>query len=110
MWHPTSCASGIGRPATSKRFTQRRGLPIQSGLISYINRLLDGWRTLYQPGGYRQRDTERGSLSSREREIVDLIAQGQSNKAIAKTLGIGDETVKSHVKNIFIKLGVDTRA
>jgi LuxR family maltose regulon positive regulatory protein len=78
--------------------------------ISYVDHLLDGWRILYQPGGYRQRDTERGSLSSREGEIVDLIARGQSNKEIAKTLGIGVETVKSHVKNIFMKLGVDKRA
>jgi LuxR family transcriptional regulator, maltose regulon positive regulatory protein len=81
-----------------------------NGLIPYANHLLDGWRMLYQPGGNRPRDTERGSLSSREREIVDLIARGQSNKAIANTLGIGAETVKSHVKSIFMKLGVDKRA
>jgi LuxR family maltose regulon positive regulatory protein len=81
-----------------------------NGLIAYINRLLDGWRLRYQPGDSRQRDTERGSLSARECEIVDLIARGRSNKEIAKTLGIGVETVKSHVKNIFAKLGVDRRA
>jgi LuxR family transcriptional regulator, maltose regulon positive regulatory protein len=79
-------------------------------LIPYVNHLLDGWRILYQPGGNRPRDTERGSLSPREREIVDLIARGQTNKAIANTLGIGAETVKSHVKSIFMKLGVDKRA
>ncbi|WP_158906063.1 LuxR C-terminal-related transcriptional regulator [Burkholderia sp. L27(2015)] len=81
-----------------------------SKLTAYINRLLHGWRVLYQPGGNHQRDTERGSLSAREREIVDLIARGQSNKEIARTLGIGAETVKSHVKSLFIKLGVDRRA
>jgi LuxR family maltose regulon positive regulatory protein len=79
-------------------------------LVSYIDRLLDGWRLLYRPGGNHQRDTEGGLLSAREREIVDLIARGQSNKEIAKTLGIGAETVKSHMKSIFTKLGVDKRA
>ncbi|MFP3553078.1 LuxR C-terminal-related transcriptional regulator [Paraburkholderia sp. SIMBA_049] len=78
--------------------------------LAYINRLLDGWRRLYQSDGVRQQDTERASLSAREREIVELIAQGQSNKEIAKNLGIGTETVKSHVKSIFMKLDVDRRA
>ncbi len=60
----------------------------------YIDRLLD----------------ERESLSAREHNIVELIAQGQSNKEIARSLGIAPETVKSHVKSIFVKLAVDKRA
>jgi len=51
-----------------------------------------------------------GLLSPRERTILELIAQGQSNKEIARELGITPETVKTHVKNIFIKLEVDKRA
>jgi LuxR family maltose regulon positive regulatory protein len=39
-----------------------------------------------------------------------LIAEGQSNKEIARALGITPETVKSHVKSIFVKLAVDKRA
>ncbi|WP_230426703.1 LuxR C-terminal-related transcriptional regulator [Cupriavidus yeoncheonensis] len=50
------------------------------------------------------------ALSVRERGILDLIAAGQSNKEIARTLGIGPETVKTHVKSIFVKLSVDKRA
>lgn len=76
----------------------------------YIDRLLDGWRALYQPASKPERDAERESLSARERNIVELIAQGQSNKEIARTLGIAPETVKSHVKSIFVKLAVDKRA
>src|SRR5271169_5954613 len=49
-------------------------------------------------------------LSPREISIVDLIGHGQSNKEIARQLGIMPETVKTHVKNIFLKLGVEKRA
>jgi DNA-binding CsgD family transcriptional regulator len=48
-------------------------------------------------------------LSPRERTILELIARGQSNKEIARELGITPETVKSHVKNIFNKLEVGKR-
>jgi LuxR family maltose regulon positive regulatory protein len=49
-------------------------------------------------------------LSLRERAILELIARGQSNKEIARELGITPETVKSHVKKIFTKLEVGKRA
>ena len=39
-------------------------------VVSYIDRLLDGWRALYQPDSQSQRDAERESLSARERDIV----------------------------------------
>ncbi len=50
------------------------------------------------------------ALSTRETEILKLIAQGLSNKEIARNLDIGPETVKSHLKNVFTKLGVERRA
>jgi ATP/maltotriose-dependent transcriptional regulator MalT len=49
-------------------------------------------------------------LSVREGYILDLIAQGRSNKEIARSLCIAPETVKTHVKHIFIKLNVEKRA
>ena len=49
-------------------------------------------------------------LSPRERSILELIGQGRSNKEIARALGISPETVKSHIKNMFTKLGVERRA
>ena len=57
-------------------------------------------------------DTSNGSvsLSPQARCILDLIAQGHSNKEIARKLGIAPETVKSHLRRIFIKLDVDRRA
>jgi LuxR family maltose regulon positive regulatory protein len=48
-------------------------------------------------------------MTKREREITDLIAQGTSNKAIARGLNITLYTVKSHVHNILQKLALDTR-
>jgi LuxR family maltose regulon positive regulatory protein len=78
--------------------------------VAYLDRLLDGWRALQAPGAKPASDTVREALSARERSIVELIAQGQSNKEIARTLGISPETVKTYVKNIFVKLNVDKRA
>jgi LuxR family transcriptional regulator, maltose regulon positive regulatory protein len=51
-----------------------------------------------------------GQLSPRERHILGLLSDGQSNKEIARGLGIAPETVKTHVSRIFGKLGVRTRA
>jgi DNA-binding NarL/FixJ family response regulator len=49
------------------------------------------------------------SLTERETEVLRLLAQGQSNKEIARTLVIGEKTVKTHVSNILAKLGVPSR-
>jgi len=54
--------------------------------------------------------TSRRSLSRRETGVLRMIAHGMSNKRIAKSLGITPETVKSHAKNIFVKLAARTRA
>jgi LuxR family maltose regulon positive regulatory protein len=49
------------------------------------------------------------TLTAREREVLAMISQGSSNKHIARALEIAPETVKSHVKRIFLKLAVSTR-
>ena len=49
------------------------------------------------------------TLTPRETEILGLLAEGQSNKAIARNLGISDGTVKLHVKAILRKLEVHSR-
>ena len=48
-------------------------------------------------------------LSPREREILMLIARGDSNKAIGRTLDIAETTVKIHVQHILRKLGLTSR-
>lgn len=48
-------------------------------------------------------------LTQRELEVLQLVAQGQNNKAIAKKLYISEKTVKNHLTSIFQKLGVTDR-
>ena len=48
-------------------------------------------------------------LSAREQEILDLVARGLSNKQIANTLELTENTVKFHLKNVFSKLSVNKR-
>jgi LuxR family maltose regulon positive regulatory protein len=51
-----------------------------------------------------------GVLSKREQEVLSELHEGKSNKEIARTLGLSDATVKFHLKNLFLKLGVSRRA
>jgi DNA-binding NarL/FixJ family response regulator len=48
-------------------------------------------------------------LSAREREVLDLVAEGLANKQIAHRLGITERTVKVHVGNVFRRIGVSDR-
>jgi LuxR family maltose regulon positive regulatory protein len=49
-------------------------------------------------------------LTCRERDVLNKICDGLTNKRIAQAFGISPETVKSHVKHIFLKLRVSNRA
>jgi DNA-binding NarL/FixJ family response regulator len=48
-------------------------------------------------------------LTTRETEVLRLLAEGKANKEIASSLYIGETTVKSHVSNILMKLGLTSR-
>jgi two-component system nitrate/nitrite response regulator NarL len=50
-----------------------------------------------------------GELTERERQVVQLLAEGLSNKLIADRLGISDHTAKFHVNGVLAKLGASTR-
>jgi pimeloyl-ACP methyl ester carboxylesterase/DNA-binding CsgD family transcriptional regulator len=50
------------------------------------------------------------TLTARQRELLELIAQGRDNAQIAATLGLSEKTVRNHITHIFAKLEVETRA
>ena len=64
---------------------------------------------LESAGGAGGKGRERSPLSTREREIVALVAQGYKNKEMAEKMFISEQTVKNHLHNIFDKLGVSDR-
>jgi DNA-binding CsgD family transcriptional regulator len=51
-----------------------------------------------------------GGLSAREVQVLRLVAAGGTNRAIARQLGISEKTVARHLSNIFVKLGLSSRA
>jgi DNA-binding NarL/FixJ family response regulator len=80
-------------------------------------RLLEGIRTVHAGGTYlpaelsnRMNEQVNSNISSRELEVLRLIALGKSNKEIATHLGIVEVTVKAHLVHIFKKLGAADRA
>jgi LuxR family maltose regulon positive regulatory protein len=80
-------------------------------LVAYVSNLTTIWQSRYQSEPRRTSvSATADSLSAREGDILRLIADGLSNKEIARNLAITPETVKSHVKHIFIKLNVERRA
>jgi LuxR family maltose regulon positive regulatory protein len=89
--------------------TERAGSPPE--LVSYVSNLSAAWRSRYQSEPQQTATSAAAeSLSGREGDILKLIAEGLSNKEIARNLAITPETVKSHVKHIFSKLNVEKRA
>jgi DNA-binding NarL/FixJ family response regulator len=60
--------------------------------------------------GTVQAGTDSGELTPREADVLRLIAEGQSNREIARTLFVSEATVKTHVNRIFAKTGSRDRA
>jgi two-component system NarL family response regulator len=79
-------------------------------MIGVIREVAGGGRPI--PPEVAQRLTSRmfqAVLTAREVEVLRLVAKGKRNKEIAGDLGISDETVQGHVKNILAKLSVHDR-
>ena len=83
------------------------GLPRGDAAISRktATRLIEGYATLSR----QQTKPSESLLTPREMELLQLIVDGMSNKAIAERLSLSENTIKYHIKNILQKLGVQNR-
>lgn len=80
-------------------------------LLRAIRCIADGQTYLPEPLAGRLENLQLSpSITTREREILGLVARGRANKEIASELGIAEDTVKRHVSNIFQKFAVSDRA
>jgi len=108
----SGCADGF--VAACRAYPPLAEALVRSGLTEGVAAILEraAERRLIQRLGLRvpfENLDRAGTLSAREREIHELLAQGLTNKQIARTLFISDVTVKVHVRHIFQKLGVRSR-
>jgi len=83
---------------------------LRTEVLTTIRRVFGGQRAIPAPVAARLAEhMPRIELTEREREVLQLVAQGLSNKQIAAAIGRTEGTVKLHLKNIHEKLGVDDR-
>ncbi len=81
-------------------------------LVDALRRITDG-ETVIDPTivsrllGRKRRDDPLATLTDREREVLALVAEGLSNRAIAERIVVTDRTVEAHISQIFGKLGLE---
>jgi DNA-binding NarL/FixJ family response regulator len=116
--------AGVGAPAVLMTANAEEGLNeaaraagVQATVLKTgkPDELLDVLRATAAGAGafdwrHPRRSRGAGALSPREREVLTLVAAGETNRAIAERLGVGDQTVKTIVARVFAKLNVRKRA
>lgn len=85
------------------KFKKHSGNSLKKRELDFINEVIHGFKN-----NNKSALTKLG-LSHREQQLIPLLIQGQSNKQMSVTLGISDNTVKFHLKNLFPKINVHNR-
>lgn len=105
---PTIIVSGFSEPNEIQRIYSKYSISAYVEKQTFdrvtFKRILEDTKTIYKA------TDELSALTEREREVLNLLAQGLVNKEIADKLVISTNTVKRHLKAIFEKLGVHTRS
>ena len=100
-----------GLDSGARGYARKDGSPRE--LVEALAQVAEGGSDVdprLRPALLSRRTTERlPALSNREREILDLLAQGLTGEAVAERLVLSAETVKTHIRNAMSKLEANTR-
>jgi DNA-binding NarL/FixJ family response regulator len=105
---PTIVVSGVATPERIERTYEEHGIFAFVEKQAFDRRVF--LQTVEEARAAADFSSELDVLTAREREVVELLAQGMTNKEIATELFITTNTVKRHLKSIFEKLDVHTRS
>jgi DNA-binding NarL/FixJ family response regulator len=100
-FEPDELTRAVRDLAAGKRIVSPSVAPVIFDLVS---------RGEVSAGGGQRPESGRDSLTEREREVMSSISRGRSNRDIAEQLVISEKTVKNHIRAIYDKLGVASRA
>jgi DNA-binding NarL/FixJ family response regulator len=100
-FEPDELTRAVRDLAAGKRIVSPSVAPVIFDLVS---------RGEASAGGGPRPESGRDSLTEREREVMGFISRGRSNRDIAEQLVISEKTVKNHIRAIYDKLGVASRA
>ena len=105
---PTIVVSGVANPVDIEKTYQEQGIFAFMEKQSFDRRTFI--ETVKAAQATAQARSELDVLTDREHEVLDLLAQGMTNKEISESLFISANTVKRHLKAIFEKLDIHTRS